>query len=98
MMLLMTIVVKTMMIIMERRDKNCSADHVGRDDHDDDDDVDVDDDDDVHVDVDHDDDVDVDDDRKAVSIKGTWLTGTIWLRGSAPSPERSDAMQHVERR
>ena len=45
MMLLMTIVVKTMMIIMERRDKNCSADHVGRDDHDDD--VDVDDDDDV---------------------------------------------------
>ena len=78
MMLLMTIVVKTMMIIMERRDKNCSADHVDRDD--------------------HDDDVDDDDDRKAVSIKGTWLTGTIWLRGSAPSPERSDAMQHVERR
>ena len=78
MMLLMTIVVKTMMIIMERRDKNCSADHVDRDD--------------------HDDDVDDDDDREAVSIKGTWLTGTIWLRGSAPSPERSDAMQHVERR
>ena len=78
MMLLMAIVVKTMMIIMERRDKNCSADHVDRDD--------------------RDDDVDVDDDRKAVSIKGTWLTGTIWLRGSAPSPERSDAMQHVERR
>ena len=78
MMLLMTTVVKTMMIIMERRDKNCSADHVDRDD--------------------HDDDVDVDDDRKAVSIKGAWLTGTIWLRGSAPSPERSDAMQHVERR
>ena len=74
MMLLMTIVVKTMMIIMERRDKNCSADHVGRDD--------------------HDDDVDDDDDRETVSIKGTWLTGTIWLRGSAPSPERSDAMQH----
>ena len=66
------------MIIMERRDKNCSADHVDRDD--------------------HDDDVDDDDDREAVSIKGTWLTGTIWLRGSAPSPERSDAMQHVERR
>ena len=87
MMLLMTIVVKTMMIIMERRDKNCSADHVDRDDHDDD--VDVDDDRKA---------VDVDDDRKAVSIKGTWLTGTIWLRGSAPSPERSDAMQHVERR
>ena len=78
MMLLTTIVVKTMMIIMERRDKNCSADHVDRDD--------------------HDDDVDDDDDREAVSIKGTWLTGTIWLRGSAPSPERSDAMQHVERR
>ena len=76
----MTIVVKTMMIIMERRDKNCSADHVDRDDH--------------NVDVDVDVDVDDDDDRKAVSIKGTWLTGTIWLRGSAPSPERSDAMQH----
>ena len=85
----MTIVVKTIMIIMERRDKNCSADHVGRDDHDDDVDVDDDDDDDRKA-VD----VDVDDDRKAVSIKGTWLTGTIWLRGSAPSPERSDAMQH----